>query len=137
MSDRPADPLLVEFRALRNMLGIRADTLAKAAGVDKSSLSYWECGRHSPHLDKFRAICTAAGFDIALVAADEGSEAAEVLTTRIGLATAARDEALAERDRMVEVLGRVMSLPPEKVAYAYGVGYTGDLDKLTTTEEPS
>ena len=132
-----ADPLLVEFRALRNMLGIRAEDLAKAAKVDKSSLSYWERGRHSPHLDKFRAICSAAGFDIALVAADEGSDAADVLTTRIGLATAARDEALTERDRMVGVLARVMSLPPETVAHAYGVGYTA-LDKLTTsTEETS
>jgi hypothetical protein len=32
---------------------------------------------------------------------------------------------LAERDQMVAVIARLMSLPPEKVADAYGVGYTG------------
>lgn len=65
------DPILVELRWLRMVSRRRAKDVARAAGVDPSSVSYWENGKVSPHLDKLRAYMTELGLDLAVVPLEE------------------------------------------------------------------
>lgn len=64
------DPILAELRLLRLMSGQRAIDVAAAAGLDPSSISYWENGRKSPHLDHLRRYMDVLGFDLAVVPKD-------------------------------------------------------------------
>jgi transcriptional regulator with XRE-family HTH domain len=124
------DPLLAELRTLRLMLGIRHEDIARQAHVNESSVSYWECGHRSPHLDKLRAYAAAVGFDLALVALDADSDAGEALSSWIRGEVAERDRARADRDRLVRAIAGLMSLTPAAVATAYGVAYTAE--EITT-----
>jgi transcriptional regulator with XRE-family HTH domain len=120
------DPLLAELRTLRVMLGIRHEDIARRAHVNESSVSYWECGHRSPHLDKLRPYAAAVGFDLALVPLEPDSTASGALSTWIRTVTAQRDRAAAERDALVRAIAGLMSLTPAAVATAYGVAYTAE-----------
>jgi len=62
------DPILTELRLIRIGSGRRAVDVARTAGIDPASLSYWENGRKSPHLDKLRLLLDTLGLDLAIVA---------------------------------------------------------------------
>ena len=116
-------PLLVELRNLRILMNIQQEDLARRAGVDPASLSYWEMGRKVPSFGKLMQVIDELGFSVALVAKDDASEAQAVAEMRINTALEVRDRALAERNKLVEAISRLINLPPEAIARAYEVGY--------------
>jgi len=61
------DPIISELKQLRLMLGRQTKETSKAAGLNPASVSYWEHGHRSPHLDKLRQYMDELGFDLAVV----------------------------------------------------------------------
>ena len=87
-------PLVAELRTLRHVLGVRATDIAAATGISLTSISYWECGRYVPRLEKFVPYAAAIGFDVSLTPAGETAARLPLLTL-----TDAEIQALADSAR--------------------------------------
>lgn len=63
------DPIITTLRTTRVRRGIHQGTIARATGVDRTSVTGWENGRVQPPLARLRAWAAALGYDLGLAPA--------------------------------------------------------------------